>query len=404
MIGRRLGPKFGPPLACSLLLAIPLAGCASPKSSSSSQAKRPSPATHALPGTTLVRLDFITLTQGWAVTQTVAGTNALWHTSNGGRTWANVTPPGANPPGASLLAGTDQPIQGEAFVTGLEAWVPIMTAPSPLNSERDTIYLTVDAGDRWTAVSSVSGGGSQLTFLNSTDGFDFVSGGVAAGSSSMTLLATENAGRQWQMVVGASPAGPTAGGLYAGCDKTGVGWVSPTVGWLSASCSGGYPLYFYRTTNGGSVWAAQALSLPRGVPAQDSYDCMCGTTPPDFFGTSNGLELTSFYPPEVPVQIVYRTTNGGQQWQPTRVPTGFGEVEFPSFEVWVAVKGHQLAWTRDSGEKWLRVASGTNLQGAVIDFVNADVGWAVTSPGGPHPQLIHTADAGRVWSVRAFPQ
>ena len=117
-------------------------------------------------------------------------------------------------------------------MTGLEAWVPIMTAPSPLNSERDTIYLTVDAGDRWTAVSSVSGGGSQLTFLNSTDGFDFVSGGVAAGSSSMTLLATENAGRHWQMVVGASPGGPTAGGLYAGCDKTGVGWVSPTVGWL----------------------------------------------------------------------------------------------------------------------------------------------------------------------------
>ncbi len=43
-------------------------------------------------------------------------------------------------------------------------------------------------------VSSVSGGGSQLTFLNSNDGFDVVAGGVAAGSSSMRLWATTNGG------------------------------------------------------------------------------------------------------------------------------------------------------------------------------------------------------------------
>ena len=163
-------------------------------------------------------------------------------------------------------------------------------------------------------------------------------------------------------------------------------------------------MYFFRTTDGGLSWAAQSLPLPHGMPAQDSFDCMCITTPPDFFGSSDGVELTTFFPPQAGAQYVYRTTNGGQQWQPTLVPTGFGAVDFANIGDWFAVKGRQLAWTRNSGGEWSVVPSSINLRGAVIDFINSEVGWAVTSPAGPHPHLIETVDAGKSWSGRTLPQ
>ena len=404
MIDRRWGVRIGSPLVCSLLIAIALAGCASPKRLLSSPSNAPSPAGPSVPGTSLVRVDFMNLYQGWAVTQSFAGVNALWHSSNGGRTWDNVTPPGANRPGTSLLAGTDQPIEGAAFLSGMDAWVPIMTTTSASNSAADTIYVTSDGGDSWTKVSSVSGGGSQLTFLDATHGFDFVDAGVAAGTSGMTLLATASGGRAWQVVASVTLAGPPSDGLYMGCDKTGAGWASPRVGWTGAQCNGGHSLYFFRTTDGGLSWAAQSLPLPHGMPAQDSFDCMCITTPPDFFGSSDGVELTTFFPPQAGAQYVYRTTNGGQRWEPTVVPTGFGAVDFANFADWFAVKGRQLAWSRDSGGRWQVVPSGINLRGAVIDFINSEVGWAVTSPAGPHPHLIETVDAGQSWSGRTLPQ
>ncbi len=404
MMDRRLCSRIGSRLACSLVLAIPLVGCASPQSRSLPPSSPPTRAGPSVSGTSLVRVDFMNVNEGWAVTQSLAGTNALWHSSNGGRTWDNVTPPGANRPGTSLLAGTDQPIQGAAFLSGTEAWVPIMTTTSASNSVTDAIYVTGDGGDSWTQVSSVSGGGSQLTFLDATHGFDFVDAGVAAGSSGMTLLATASGGRAWQVVASVTLESPTSDGLYAGCDKTGAGWVTPTVGWIGADCSGGRSLYFFRTTDGGLSWAAQSLPLPRGVPSQDGYDCMCNTTPPEFFGASNGVELTTFFPPLAGAQYVYRTTNGGQQWRPTPVPTGFGALDFANFADWFAVKGRQLAWARDSGGKWSVVPSRINLRGAVIDFINSEVGWAVTSPAGPHPRLMETTDAGRSWSGRTFPQ
>ncbi len=131
----RCGPWRGTQLACLVLLAMPLAGCGSSAGRSSPQSSKPSTATQTLRGNSLVHLDFITLTQGWAVTQTLGGINALWHTSNGGRAWANVAPPGANRSGASLVAETDPPIEGEVFLTASEAWVPILTAGSNLYSD-----------------------------------------------------------------------------------------------------------------------------------------------------------------------------------------------------------------------------------------------------------------------------
>ena len=404
MIGRRLCSRIGSLLACSLLLTVPLVGCASLQSHSRPPSAAHSPTGPSGPGTSLVRLDFMNVDQGWAVTQSFAGENALWHSSNGGRTWDNVTPPGANRPGTSLLAGTDQPIQGAAFLSGTEAWVPIMTTTSASNSVTDAIYVTGDGGDSSTQVSSVSGGGSQLTFLDATHGFDFVDAGVAAGTSGMTLLATASGGRAWQVVASVTFAGPPSDGLYMGCDKTGAGWASPRVGWIGAQCNGGHSLYFFRTTDGGLSWAAQSLPLPHGMPAQDSFDCMCITTPPDFFGSSDGVEVTTFLPPQAGAKYVNRSTNGGQRWEPTVVPTGFGAVDFANFADWFAVKGRQLAWSRDSGGRWQVVPSGINLRGAVIDFINSEVGWAVTSPAGPHPHLIETVDAGQSWSGRTLPQ
>ncbi len=131
---------------------------------------------------------------------------------------------------------------------------------------------------------------------------------------------------------------------------------------------------------------------------------MCGTTPPEFFGSSNGVEQVSFYPSQTLTQFVYTTTSGGQQWQPTRVATGATAVDFTSLADWVAVKGDQVTWTTNSGGRWFTVASTADLQGTIIDFVTVDSGWAVTSPAGPHLELIQTTDAGRHWSVREFPQ
>ena len=355
-------------------------------------------------GSALTGFQFLPNGSGWLVTQTFSGRNAIWHTVDWGRSWVEVTPQGANQPGVSELAGNAQPISGFDFLTGEDAFVAIQRQAATVRQSSATIYFTGDGGRSWRRVSRVAGGESQVSFLTSQVGFDSVQEGAAAGATAMRLLGTSDGGRRWVTLVSASPAGGPAGGLPLGCDKNAPGWATASTGWMTAFCSGGAALYFFRTTDGGRSWLRQPLPVPKGVPVTDSFDCMCRTSPPRFFGADNGVELVTFYSPQLTLQFAYTTQDGGAQWLPTRIPDGAARVDLVTFRDWVTVAGNRLAETSDAGAHWSYLPAHPSLDGAQLDFTSPSEGFAVMDPQGPRPTLWQTTNGGRDWVRRRFPQ
>jgi photosystem II stability/assembly factor-like uncharacterized protein len=243
-----------------------------------------------------------------------------------------------------------------------------------------------------------------LDFAGRDDGW-FSLSGAAAGSSSMDVFRTQDAGARWTHVVATSfmPAPGQTSEIPLGCDKNPAVFGDAATGWITAACNGG-GAFLYVSRNGGVSWTSQSLG---NTWTEAGYT----TNPPQFVTPSVGYMIGIAGSAPLPTVALFVTTDGGQTWSRWRTPESVLDASdfVDATDGWLLMTPSNTSdhdsslWvTRNAGRTWTDLGLQTELGGLNLDFLTAQIGWAYPSeilqpPSGP--ELLWTIDGGRTWSA-----
>ncbi len=322
-------------------------------------------------------ITMVNATTGWAFD----GTHFL-HTTDGGRQWTNVTPPG-------MTVHLDRSSNSARntvwdFQSAQSTWIAEATNLS------GTVLLshTVDGGQRWIQHTIQFSGISQFGAISALGFVNARQGWLEWGMTD--LWKTENGGASWQPAVITKVRGlpPGGGGL--------VTFINARTGWMLWSAGGnpGPQFFLKRTTNGAHSWHQVPISFIRGLMAYGF---------PTFTGSAGLLACMR----EFGGLVVLRTQNGGKRWEgvsptiPNRGDTSedsWGIKTVGGMVAWALAEGRlwrstngARSWTYRSSDRFLVHASG-------MDFLNAQMGWVwkATPTGITHVWM--TTSGGRHWT------
>jgi photosystem II stability/assembly factor-like uncharacterized protein len=337
----------------------------------------------------------------------------LARTTDGGRSWTDVTPAAGRP----MLAAPDA-TQVLDPVGGDRAYLAVTGATQQSNSSVNTttVFATADGGRTWTqsaplrAASTVS----EVSFADPQHGFLLLGGGDdAMGQDSVWLYRTADGGAHWSLAAAtpaptgtpvSSPPGP--GQIPAACDKSGLTFPTATNGWITSTCNARLANALLVSRDGGVNWADESLPLPATICAGGA----CTLSGPQFLDGTGFVTVA----PEPAGAALLVTRDLGQTWNQLALPAGlqYPQITFfsPAEGVLVAGEtqgafGGTFYTTADGGQTWTPVPQGVNLSqlGVTIDFATPEDGFAWTNgldsdPGAP-TSIYETTNSGRAWHV-----
>lgn len=271
----------------------------------------------------------------------VGDSGRVLRTVDGGANWIQ-----------SNLPGVTSTLRGVHFLNSTTGW---------LVGDNGKHFKSTDGGASWTAVAVPNSSHFTDVFY-----VDAQRGWIAAGDS---VLITQNGGVGWVAM-------PIGGGARA--DRLSVLggnwlWCAGTAGVIAASA------------NAGVSWSQQFAT--GGTPL---FDVSMGDLFSGFAVGANGA--------------VYRTTDGGTQWQ--LIAGGSGpstdlvyDVERVGANVWASVSNSTILRSTDNGANWTPTPAGlSNVSYAALDFFDAQHGYAVGRRLGSTPTTAWTADGGLTWN------
>ena len=358
-------------------------------------------------------LQMTSATSGWALVWSanpgVIADNAhilLAQTTDGARTWSDVTPAAARPMLATLHSYEAlDPVDGD------HAYLAVSQATSDHGGPVSTtaVFVTADGGRTWTesAVFTTSAPAARLSFADASHGWLLLGPVFRAPGQPVTwLYRTSDGGLRWSPAATVAPPGNY--GINSFCQPLNLTFLTATTGWVSISCRAQAELLV--SHDGGGSWAAQPLPLPAGTLVALSGPAFL--TGPQFAGGTGFLTVA---PPPPGTPSLLDSRNRGQTWQLLTLPPRAGQypqVKFftPANGVLVTA-GPQEALgavfyvTADGGQSWTPVAQGTHFTqyGYAIDFASQQAGFAWNSGGStvgvPPPPLYATTNSGRTWHL-----
>jgi len=369
-----------------------------------------SPASQAAP-VWFYSLQMTSAMSGWALVWSanpgVAADNAhilLARTTDGARTWSDVTPAAARPVLATLNS-----YQALDPVDGDHAYLAVSHATSDDGGPVSTtaVFVTADGGRSWTesAVFKTSAPAVGLSFADASHGW-LLLGPVFSGPGQpvIWLYQTSDGGLRWSPAATVAPPGNYGSNSF--CQPANLTFLTAATGWVTIGCRA--QPEFLVTQDGGGRWTAQPVPLPAGALGPRSGPA--SLTGPQFVGGTGFLTVAP-EPPGTPSLL--GTRDRGQTWQLLALPSGAGQypqVKFftPADGVLVTA-GPQEALgavfyvTADGGRSWTPVPQGTHFtqHGEAIDFASQQAGLAWNSGGSAvaAPPLYATSNSGRTWHL-----
>lgn len=364
----------------------------------------PSPYTYPTlpppPPNSIDTLTMLTADTGWAQRSL---DSAVLHTTHGVQHWLVATP--------QLSGG--QRIVAVAFVSAGSARVITAgglssNADAPPVSMTFTSWATDDGGARWSRggiLSVVQDPGSSWTgaldFVSPKDGWFSANEDDIDASLGTTLFRTVDGGSHWEEVAHLTQSPTSAGAVPCYAQPTAT-FISPTTGWLTGG--GCATTQFEVTHNGGATWS------PQPIPLLNSPYLWLAS--PTFITSQEGVMLGSD-PSEQPGVVLYLTFDGGRIWTAHGAP-GISPhaVEFiGAHDIWLlssntmnAGFAARLYVTHDGGQIWTTLqpldngppTRGPDLNGSILDFVSATLGWTDTIIGDSEG-ILQTTDGGHTW-------
>ncbi len=341
----------------------------------------------------LQAVHMVNATTGWVWTQTRVG-----HTTNGGTTWQDVTPPQA----AGKLV--ESRFSGAYVLNGTQALVTTFTAHG--NKVVALISRTEDGGHTWQSrvfpAANLSPGPGMMSFINDQDGWVEAFFQGATGNDLVALFRTTDGGKTW-VPLSQTPIGPALPNVPTtfpfSFHKSGLTFVNASTGWAAVYTDG--VLHLYVTHDGGATWQGRTLSLP-------SNEAGIAMLPPTFFKAHGGILPFDFQAPTGSGKEFLVTHDDGASWQATTpVPAYLGVANVLDLaHVWVAAaQGTTLYRSNDGAQQWQKLTPTIPIdlsRFAQLNFISPTTGWAVGLTGSdanPKAILLKTTTGGQTWTI-----
>lgn len=334
---------------------------------------------------------------GWAIT---AGTMRLIHTVDG-VTWRDVTPEveAVRSSSSFFLDGAT------GFVSGFDE-----SAPSTSNG---SLFATRDGGQTWAAYALPFAGGS-LHFQNASTGWA-ISVPWSAGTATAALgYQTRDGGKSWSQMTLKDPQGNLPDGFPAGAVQLTQGATLTLHSAANLWLGGGsvtaptQRLRLWGSWDGGQTWQAAQIPSPvesEGPTAQVTSGAPVFLNDQQAFFTATFVLTDEEGGNPRDVMAFYASSDGGKTWEmwPSLV-NGTSASDHPSFvsdQAAFVRCGMAVCGTRDGGTSWQALQANVQFDPnqernlTQVDFINEQVGWAVTPAG-----LFATEDGGKTWEMR----
>jgi photosystem II stability/assembly factor-like uncharacterized protein len=340
------------------------------------------------PKITLNSIQMINETTGWAMSN-----RGVLRTENGWEQWEIVL---------SLDLGEadyDSPrFRPYFFMDSLHAWVAIGSGPIK-------IFRTLDGGETWKeSMIEEQTMPKYLTFVNPNEGWFMISiDAFTGGQELIDIYQTRDGGSHWEKIAATYPNKELNNFPIAGM-KSGLSFLNVNKGWASGYLTNveGVP-WLYQTDDGGLNW--RQIELP---PLSNFKESFISTEPPRFFDEKEGKLLVQALQPNHSEKrfhnIFYTTIDGGKTWVSTTPLETEGRIihDFISTKKgWVVTAGI-LYSTDNGGQSWEMIEPNQEFAKVLknetikdIDFVNQQIGWALTADD----TLFITKDGGNVWTI-----
>jgi photosystem II stability/assembly factor-like uncharacterized protein len=352
---------------------------------------------------TITEIHMTSVTSGWAFAANGDDVLVL-HTSDGGSSWRDVTPPIEIWSAYITSYEGFFPRLGEClFLDDSRAWISTLhfdiTRPQEAYTGK-VMLSTVDGGATWRMHKLPPEGvgyGYFVDFIDPMHGW-FVVFEIATSSTAYTgLYRTVDGGESWETVLdGVGTSSGLSRALAFGDTNTGVMTISFS-GW-------DLPLHVRWTHDGGTTWETQYLPEPEDPLASDPTisDLECGTIFPHAFSKlevaliAECRMLKDSGSPESKYifrNFFYSTQDGGMSWNSFPAPEGNLHLLNPNAG-WML--GDEIHFTEDGGKSWTKINEVT-WQGQ-FNFIDANHGWAVAR-NDDEIALVKTENGGRSWYI-----
>ena len=365
----------------------------------------------------LQSLQMTSTTTGWALYYSKNPNSSsgvftrLARTTDGGRTWTDVTPAAGLP-----MLATPYAEQVLDPVNAEDAYLAVTGATEDSNNSVNStvLFATTDGGRTWTKSTTLRAVSfaSQLSFANPQHGFLLLGGnGGAMGQDQVWLYRTSDAGRHWSLAAAspgetgaALPAQQGPGRIPTECDKYGLDFATATTGWIASTCNAGLTDGLLVSQDNGTSWSDQSLPVPATICAGGA----CLVRGPQFVGGAGFVTVD----PQLGAPALLETRDQGRTWKRIALPAG---VQYPQITFFSPTQGTLVAGgsqdsfrstfytTANGGQTWTPVPQGTNFTkiGVNIDFTTTRdaLAWTTGENSDPVPatSIYQTANSGRTW-------
>ncbi len=341
----------------------------------------------------ITRIHMVTKTKGWAIGHQGTSHDHILYTQDGGRTWLDHTPP------TTTLQNADQKIQAKGFfLDENHAWVKyfIQAPPPPLQAQ--FVWRTTDAGVNWQISQPLPLTGKEMyftptafDFIDSSRGWLLVNIDAGMNHEYSNLYTTQDGGDSWDRILD-----PTGTGLQV-ASNTELLFANENEGWVTKDA----PViakgpFIEKTTDGGYSWDTLFLPSPENLDFEDP-DLFCKTYSPAFTSKQTRLLLLSCKDSEKEgtTQYVYATSDEGENWRYTELPSPVSELVFIDYQTGYAL-GRDIYKTENGGEDWEKIK--TVYWDGQFSFVDEENGWAVVRKEGKIG-FVYTRDGAQLFQL-----
>lgn len=325
-------------------------------------------------------------------------------TSDGGKTWQNVTPPtGAYSPQGFFALDTNT------------AWAS-SNVPCCNDHNMTRVWRTKDGGKTWrasqpfsTKMDAIDRGEFylpiQIQFIDPNTGWLLFSSDSGMWSVlGGILMHTTDGGSTWIKLTTDQTR------KLLNCWSGGLVFINSTTGWYGTSCVGSPRVFQFnnmfgeggwkimKTTDGGTSFTASTL-----IPTPPDLQKLAATNPDMDCGER---KVVAFAPNALGVEwecrnyVTYEeynyfslSTDSGNTWN-TWTPSG-NEYFIDAAHGLRLLVPRKLQQTTDSGISWSTIKT-VAWQSAQFNFINEHEGWAIVTIGNASA-LVHTTDGGNTW-------